>query len=349
MLKNNSTYYTIGLMSGTSLDGIDLAYCKFTFLDKKWSYDFLATKMIDYSFEWKKKLKNAIHISEEKLGRLDIELGEYFGEEINQFITENNLKRIDFISSHGHTIFHQPERKYTLQIGCGKTIKKVTKIKTIFDYRSKDVSLGGQGAPLVPIGDKLLFSQYDYCINIGGISNVSYEKNGVRRAYDICFSNMVLNPLANNLGFEYDDKGKIAKANIVNKKLLNKLLELDFKNQSLGVEVYRKNILPILKKSNENTENTIATFTEYIALKIAEIIQENATVLITGGGAFNSYLMELIQEKSGAKIVVSSRELIDFKEALIFAFLGVLRIENIPNCLASVTGAECDNIGGIII
>ena len=347
-MEENLIYHVIGLMSGTSLDGIDLAYCNFIFSNKKWKYEILETKMINYSPEWKNKLRNAIYISSQELNNLDVELGKYFGKEINQFIVEKSIQKIDFISSHGHTIFHQPEKKFTLQIGNGEVIKNTTKIKTVFDFRSKDVSLGGQGAPLVPVGDKLLFSEYDYCVNIGGIANISYIENSYSKAFDICFTNMVLNNLSTKLNQEFDKDGNIAKANRVNQKLLKEFLRLDFEKCSLGTELYQKKVLPILEKSIETTENKIATFTEYIAIKIANCLEKNSSVLITGGGAFNTYLIQLIREKSGAKIIVSDKELIDFKEALIFAFLGVLRVENIPNCLASVTGAEYDNIGGKI-
>lgn len=346
-MKKN-TYKAIGLMSGTSCDGIDMVYCSFHF-DKQWSYKILTAKMVDYSPEWIRKLRNAIHLSEEELTQFDRELGTYFGKETKQFIEENNLTEIDFIASHGHTVFHKPEKGITVQIGSGKAIKEATQISVINDFRSLDVANGGQGAPLVPVGDKLLFSQYDYCLNIGGIANVSYEENGTRKAYDVCFANMILNPLANELGLPFDRDGEIAKRGNLTTQLLNELMNLDFENNSLGYEIYEKYILPILGKYSISNEDKITAVTHYLALSITKLFSHHSSVLITGGGAFNTFLISLIKQNTSANLVQANKELIEYKEALIFAFLGVLKLENTPNCLSSVTGARKDVVGGVIV
>ena len=346
-MKNNS-YKAIGLMSGTSCDGIDMVYCSFHF-DTHWSYKILKTKMVDYSPEWIQKLRNAIHLSEEELTQFDSELGNYFGKETQAFIKENNLTEIDFIASHGHTVFHKPEKGITVQIGNGEAIKKAVQITVINDFRSLDVANGGQGAPLVPVGDTFLFSQYDYCLNIGGIANVSYEENGTRKAHDVCFANMILNPLANELGLPFDRDGEIAKRGNLTTQLLNELMTLDFKNNSLGYEMYEKYILPILGKYSMSNEDKITAVTHYLALSIAKLFPPHSSVLITGGGAFNTFLISLINQQTKAKLVQANKELIEYKEALIFAFLGVLKLENIPNCLSSVTGAKMDAVGGVIV
>ncbi len=343
------TYNVIGLMSGTSCDGLDIAFCQFIFKNEKWSFDIVASKMVEYSSDWRTKLKNTFRLSNSELTKLDTDLGIYFGNETKQFIEENKLTCIDFIASHGHTIFHKPDEDFTLQIACGKEIKKAAGLPVINDFRSADVAAGGQGAPLVPIGDELLFSEFDYCLNIGGIANISYKENGIRKAKDVCFANMALNPLALEMGYEYDDKGHLAAQGVINPQLLWKLQALDFDGKSLGIEQYNEFFLPILEKSPSIAETKIATVTEYLALKIAEKLTENSTLLITGGGAYNLFLIEKIKQYSKANVVKASKELIEFKEALIFAFLGVLKMENIPNCLASVTGAKEDVVGGVLV
>lgn len=344
-------FKVIGLMSGTSCDGLDIAYCEYEFIDKTWQFNLVAGESVSYRKTLKEALYGAYKYSAPQLKKLDVDLGNYFGEEVSKFIKKYELKisEIDFIASHGHTIFHNPAEGYTLQIGNGNNIKAKTGITTVFDFRSMDVTLGGQGAPLVPIGDELLFSEFDYCVNIGGIANTSFKQHGVRKAFDVCFANMALNPLANVLGLPYDDEGKIAQNNKINQELLTKLMGVGFKNISLSTETYLKYILPIVESTNESIENKIATLTEYTALKIGQSITGNSKVLLTGGGALNTHLVNRITELTSAQIIVPSKEIIEFKEAIIFGFLGVLKMENIPNCLSSVTGASRDNIGGIIV
>lgn len=341
-------YGVIGLMSGTSCDGLDICYATFCF-NNQWSYKIHHTESIEYENEWSQKLKTAHLKTEEEVNQLDIDFAKLSGLLVNQFIEKNQLdiSQIDFIASHGHTVFHKPEEGYTLQIGDGKIIKHETGIRTIYDFRSNDVSLGGQGAPLVPIGDKLLFSDYDYCLNIGGIANFSYDEKGIRKAQDICFVNMILNRLANKLDLPYDNNGDIAKSGSINQKLLTQLLNLDFSNKSLAIEQYESIIKPILDNNADSIENKITTVTEYAAIKIAEKLEKGKT-LVTGGGAYNSHLINRIKALSNSQIIIPDKQTIDFKEALIFGFLGVLKIENIPNCLSSVTGAKHDNIGGVI-
>ena len=342
-------YKAIGLMSGTSCDGLDIAYCEFSYLDDTWSYHILQSKMVEYNSLWRERLRNAPNLSEIEINKLDKELGVFFGEETLKFIRDKSITELDFVASHGHTVFHRPDEGYTLQIGNGEEIKKCVSVIVINDFRSADVAAGGQGAPLVPIGDDLLFSEYDYCLNIGGIANVSFRDNGIRKAHDVCFANMALNPLARIMGYEFDRGGYIASQGIVNQRLLDQLMALDFKGKSLGNEQYQEVFLPILQKSISTTDTKMCTITDYIARKISESIAPDSRVLITGGGAYNTFLIELIQKYSSANIEKASSQLIEYKEALIFAFLGVLKLENVPNCLASVTGANEDVVGGVII
>ncbi|MBE7629151.1 anhydro-N-acetylmuramic acid kinase [Tenacibaculum piscium] len=348
---NDDFYFIIGLMSGTSLDGIDLVFVKF---DKKNYKDFkiLAAETIAYSNAWKGKLQEAISFSKDDLLLLDIEYAVLLSEEINVFIKKNNITYIDFIASHGHTILHQPDKGITLQIGYGKVIAENTQQKVICDFRTQDVALGGQGAPLVPIGDELLFSQYDFCVNLGGFANVSYQKKAQRIAFDICPVNIVLNHYVQKLGFAYDDKGQIAKSSKINEEVLAKLNALDFYKKSapksLGLEWVQEIIFPLIDASEKNIPIILRTFIEHSAIQIGKIIHKNDAVLITGGGVFNDFLINRIEFYAEQKIEIPSKGLINYKEALIFAFLGLLRSENQVNCLESVTGAKKDHSSGVI-
>ncbi len=339
----------VGLMSGTSCDGLDIAYCEFNFNNERWSFKLLAAQEYPYDAIWNNELMNAHKLPSKQLTQLDTDFGRFSGKIVNEFISQHKIDKanIDAIASHGHTVFHKPEEGYTLQIGNGNEIKKITGLKTIYDFRSNDVSLGGQGAPLVPIGDKYLFSSYDYCLNIGGIANLSFDENGIRKAMDVCFVNMILNRLSAKIGIPYDKGGEIARNSIVNKALLKQLLNLDFKGKSLAIEQYEKIIKPILNHSSDSIENLIATVTRYAAIKISQQLTKGK-VLVTGGGAYNLYLIDQIKELSLADIVIPIAKTISFKEAILFAFLGALKLENTPNCLASVTGARYDNVGGVI-
>lgn len=346
------TYFAIGLMSGTSLDGLDICYAKFQNITN-WEFEILKTETIPYSPEWKNRLQNAILLSAEDLLALDKEYGFYLGEKTQEFISKNNITDLDFIASHGHTVFHQPQRKFTLQIGDGRAIKLTTKKPVIYDFRSQDVLMGGNGAPLVPIGDELLFSQYDACLNLGGFSNISLQKNHQRIAFDISPMNVVLNYFAEKLGKNYDENGDFARNGAINFKILEQLNALTFYQKSapksLGVEFVNSKVFPLLK--DETPENIIATFTEHIAEQIAKVFNDNQlkTVLVTGGGTFNTYLLEKIREKSQTELIVPDENIINFKEALIFAFMGVLRLRNEVNVLCSATGSSENHCSGILV
>lgn len=343
--------FAIGLMSGTSLDGIDVVYVNFN-KDYYQDFEIIYAQTLPYSEYWKKTLQQAIHFNEEKLNALDIDYGVFLGEAINRFIERFSIENIDFIASHGHTILHQPEKGITLQIGSGKEIVNITGQKVVCDFRTQDVKFGGQGAPLVPIGDELLFSDFDYCLNLGGFSNISFKKDNLRIAFDICPVNIVLNFYANKLGVEYDESGKLASKGKVNDQLLQKLNELDFYQQkppkSLGLEWVQKEVFPLINMIESDILSILRTFVEHIAMQIGKTIYKNNSVLVTGGGVFNTFLIERIQFYANNKIELPSNKLIDFKEALIFSFLGLLRINDQINCLKSVTGASKNHSSGVI-
>lgn len=349
----NNTKYCIGVMSGTSLDGLDIAYIKLSF-KTSFKFKILKAVTIPYHPDWKKALKNGFHLSGEALTKLDADYGIYLGNTLKSFIIENNIENIDFIASHGHTIYHNPSEGYTLQIGNGPYINTITGVKTICDFRTQDVALGGQGAPLVPIGDALLFAKYDYCLNLGGFSNISMRKNKLRIAYDICPVNIVLNHYVNSLNLEYDDNGKIASTGSIEVDLLNELNGLPFYNdskpKSLGYEFILETIFPIIDKYNLETKDILRTFVEHIAIQIAKKIDSNPSkiMLIAGGGAYNGFLIEKLSSYTKTQLTIPDDEIINYKEALVFALLGYLKNEEKNNCLKSVTGASKNHSSGII-
>ena len=340
----------LGLMSGTSLDGIDLALCSFGNNESGWSFRIEDSETVPYSANWKRKLREAENRSAQDILLLHNEYARYTGEVINRFL--DGKTKPELIASHGHTIFHQPEKHFTFQMGNGTVIAAETGIKTIADFRNMDIALGGQGAPLVPIGDRLLFTEYDYCLNLGGFSNISYEEGGQRIAFDIGPANIVLNFLSQQVGKEYDRNSLIAQSGKVNIALLNELNKLAFYREkppkSLGKEWLDSELIPMLKKSSLTLPDQMRTLYEHIAIQIGEVIRNSGTMLVTGGGAHNPLLMERITACSKAEVIIPQNEIIDFKEALIFAFLGVLANEHQINCLAAVTGASRDNTGGTI-
>lgn len=337
-------------MSGTSLDGIDLADLHFNYSEEKWCFEILNAETMPYSSFWKEELRKAINYSRQQLERLDFKYTEKLSEEIFGFIQRNNIQEIDAICSHGHTILHRPEKGFTLQIGNLPRLAKLVSRTVVCDFRTNDVNLGGQGAPLVPMGDQLLFPDYDYCLNLGGFANVSSEVNGVRIAYDICPVNIVLNRYAEKLGNDFDKDGNWARSGSLNSVLLKKLNSLAFYTEnppkSLGLEWVNKNIFPLLDTFDISSEDILRTFTEHIAMQLANQFSDKPSVFITGGGVYNSFLVERLKSLSSIDTVIPSSEIIEYKEALIFGLLGVLKLRDEVNCLSSVTGAKNDHSSG---
>ena len=338
-------------MSGSSLDGIDLVDADF-WNDGKWHFEIVAKDNFDYDEEWRNALSNAFYFNQNQLKDIDYQYGQFLGQVTKRFIDKYNLKP-EIVASHGHTIFHRPQEHYTLQIGDGQALANKCGVMVINDFRTEDVLKGGQGAPLVPIGDKLLFSDYPICLNIGGIANVSYDVDGQRIAYDICIANQALNYLANRLSLPYDKDGHIARSGNIDNQLLTILNSHPFYSQkypkSLGREFFEENIKPLLEK-RDDVSDMMATFVEHIAIQISKSIENQSIekLLITGGGAKNKFLVECIQKNTKHQVFVPADDIIDYKEALVFAFLGLLRSRNEINVLKSVTGAESDSSSGRI-
>ncbi|NNC69844.1 MAG: anhydro-N-acetylmuramic acid kinase [Flavobacteriaceae bacterium] len=347
----NHDFFAIGMMSGTSLDGVDLVYVHFN-TNGKYRFEILHSETISYEKQWQKKLKDAYNSSED-LDSLNEEYGRFLGNLISRFIEKHKILKIDFVASHGHTIFHQPENGFTLQIGDGQQISNITNLKVICDFRSQDVALKGQGAPLVPIGDRLLFNDYDYCLNLGGFANISYEEDGNRIANDVCPVNIVLNHYVQKLGYNYDNHGLIASKGICNMELLHELNHVPYYSESppksLGLEWVKTNIFPLIDGYDIEIKDILRTFIEHVSIQISNLFQEEGKlVLVTGGGVFNEFLVSKTIQKSKAIMIIPDKEIIEFKEALIFAFLGLLKIKEKVNVLSSVTGAKKDHSSGQI-
>ena len=348
---NDDFFYAIGLMSGTSLDGLDIVYVKFQKSDYA-NFEILLAETISYSDIWKERLQNAINLDKNGTYVLHNEYGVFLGIKTKEFISKNNIQKLDFIASHGHTVFHQPEKGITLQVGDGEEILKATNCTVVADFRTQDVQLGGQGAPLVPIGDRLLFSGYQACVNLGGFANISYERNDLRIAFDICPVNIVMNYYSNKMGLEYDDKGALASKGTIHQGLLKELNSLTFYSKkppkSLGLEWVQQYVFPLVDKYKLDSHNILRTFLEHVAQQISQIIQPFDTILFTGGGVYNNFLIKRIEDIGKNNIIIPADHIINYKEALIFALLGLLKLQGQVNCLSSVTGAQKNHSSGKI-
>lgn len=348
----------IGLMSGTSLDGLDIAYCHIWKTLDRWNYEILNTQSISYDQQLHAKLKDSIYLPADKLLMFHNFYGIWLGTKTKEFIDTYQLT-VDFIASHGHTTHHQPQEGLTFQIGSGQHLANSSNHKVVCDFRTNDVALGGQGAPLVPIGDKLFFGNYDFCLNLGGISNISFDRNNDRIAYDIGLANMILNHITKKTNLAFDKGGKLARKGIINQVMLQKLNALPYYElpfpKSIGYEWFVKEVAPIVDGSQDSMENLLHTSIHHICEQIAVQIKRYtdkkvSSLLVTGGGVLNDFLLEILQEKLGdtVQVVVPSQTLIEYKEALVFALMGVLRLEQEINCLSSVTGAKTDSSSGVV-
>src|SRR5690625_1824593 len=350
-----TSYHVIGIMSGTSRAGIDLAEVKFNYINHAWHFTFGITKTLAYSDYWRKTLAEADTYSPAEIETLNKTYTAYLGMHIKNFIDKHQLENLQVVCIHSHTVIHQPEKQYTLQIGNLPELAETTDQSVICDFRVQDVQLGGQGAPLVPIGDHLLFEEFVACINLGGFANISLAENDKRIAYDICPVNIVLNKYAEEFGLPYDDKGKIARSGKVNHPLLKALNELEFYKanspKSLGIEWVKKEIFPLLNNKNISTEDILTTYTAHVSDQLASALRDfsKEKILLTGGGVYNEFLIQSLKNKTDCELVIPNAQLTDYKEALIFGLLGVLKLRGEVNVLKSVTGAKKDHSSGIVL
>nr|MBK9650548.1 anhydro-N-acetylmuramic acid kinase [Bacteroidota bacterium] len=348
-------YYAVGLMSGTSLDGCDAALCKFTHNDQEWSFEIIDAKTYNYDNHLQRQLHILNRGSAEEFAAADAFMAHFFADCVNDFLKENKLP-ILCIGSHGHTVFHKPQLGYTTQIGNGAIIAAGTQQNVVCDFRSMDVALGGQGAPLVPVGDALLFGDNDACLNLGGIANISYQQDNTRLAYDICHVNMVFNYFARKLGKQYDSEGLLARNGALNQSLLAELEQWNFYSmpspKSLGKETFDSHILPMIEKYDINANDVLHTWaihaSQIISNEILKMKQESPKILVTGGGAYNTFFIEKINQMLTQKLIIPSKEIIEYKEALVFAFLGVLRMLGKVNVWHSVTGSAKNHSAGAV-
>jgi anhydro-N-acetylmuramic acid kinase len=358
-------YRTLGLMSGSSLDGLDIVFAELHENAGRWSFEILAADCYEYEPHWKTRLQEAVSMNALDYQLLHTAYGHYLGQQVNHFIEDNNLHfRIGLISSHGHTTFHVPQQRMTAQLGDGAAIAAETKLPVVSDLRALDVAFGGQGAPIVPIGEKLLFPEYPLFLNLGGIANISFHVPGKYVAFDVCPANRVLNLLSGLAGQEYDEGGQMAAAGQVHAGLLLQLNELPYYTQSypksLANNFGTDEVFPLVQSFGLSHQDGLRTYTEHIvqqvkkAASLMELTQIDGTphkLLVTGGGAFNTFLIQRLSEELGSlgiEVVVPEPKIVKYKEALIMALIGVLRWRQEYTVISSVTGAERDSIGGAV-
>ena len=358
-------YRVIGTMSGSSLDGLDIVFVELQEVSGAWTYNLRNAICYEYPKEWTDKLSRATSLDALQYHLLDAEYGRYCGELINRFITENNIQyQVQLIASHGHTTYHIPEKHFTCQLGHGANIAAATGINVVSSLRSMDVALGGQGAPIVPIGEKLLLGNYLFYLNLGGIANISLNHESGYIAYDVCPANKVLNMLARESGKSFDDGGQIAEKGEVNESLLEILNDFEYYRmpypKSLSNDFGTDVIYPLIEKRNADTDDDLRTYVEHICVQVSNAVQQlqrdfnisgNHAMLVTGGGARNIFLINRLKESlAGLNVSIETPadDLIDFKEAIIMALIGVLRWREENNTIASVTGASRDSIGGCV-
>ena len=354
------TYRMLGLMSGTSLDGLDLCRCDLRVEGGRWSYAVLAARTVPYSPTWRQRLDEAIATPRDGLGALDAAYGHYLGTAARAFLDELGERLPVVVASHGHTVHHEPQRGYTRQIGHPDAVARAAGCRVVADFRTGDVALGGEGAPLVPVADRLLFGEYAACVNLGGFANYSFEREGGRLASDVTVCNLLMDRLAARAGLPYDEGGRLAASGTVDEALLRELNADEYflrsAPKSLGREWLEAAVWPrFLRKLNGgtlSTQDALATAVAHVAYQLADALSEcgPGSILVTGGGARNAFLLEGLRQNlpRGARLAEATPELVDFKEALAFALLGALRLRGEDNVLASVTGACRDSCGGVI-
>lgn len=354
-------YRALGLMSGSSLDGLDMAFVEFHEAGGKWTFELKQADCLPYSKEWEVKLAQATKLNAGEYLLLHTEYGRYIASQVKHFIEKYELDyQVQLISSHGHTTFHFPEQHTTGQLGDGASIAALTGIATVTDLRAVDMALGGQGAPIVPIGERLLWPGYPILLNLGGIANVSIQSNDKHVAFDICPANKVLNLLIQETGKAYDDGGSLAAQGTVNEPLLSALNALDYYSKpypkslanDFGIEI----VYPLVKNAGLTLPDALATYVEHIAVQLKQALlsfksEEPISMLITGGGAHHRYMGSRINYHLASLNItaeIPDASIINYKEAIVMALMGVLRWREEVNVYSAVTGAERNSVGGAL-
>lgn len=342
-----TSYKILGGMSGSSMDGLDLVLATFWRESQGWRFAIDQCETIDFPAYLYQNLQKAPSLSLAHQNNLDRNFGLWIANEITIFSRKCTP---DLLAIHGHTVEHAPEKGISKQLGCGQTIADCTKIRTVTEFRTADVKIGGQGAPLVPVGDFELFNAYDACLNLGGIANISIRN--LKLAGDICPCNQVLNHYAGQLGMKYDDKGSTARKGKVDEGMMVKLRKIPFFETTFPKSLPNHFISQEILNSVTPLDG-LRTYTEFIAKNIAKMLphasDKKKRLLISGGGAYNDFLIELLRmEVANWEIYLPPKEIIEFKEALIFAFLGLKKIRGEVNVLKSVTGGKYDTSSGTI-
>lgn len=344
-------------MSGSSMDGIDLALCNITSDKGTYSYEIGACKTYEYSETWRLRLSQIRKADSLAYAKTDVFYGHYLGHLVREFMEEFNVDA-DLVGSHGHTVFHYPEEMITRQVGDGASLSAICKLPVVSDFRSMDVAKKGQGAPLVAIGDQVFFDDYDFCLNLGGFANISGKIGEYRVSFDICPANILLNRVARDLDKEYDHNGEIASKGTINYGLLENLNQIDYYAmpfpKSLNRDWINNELWQIVKEGEKlSPEDKMKTFVDHIGVQISKSVSYLSSkqpagkkVLVTGGGAFNGVLMDHIKTHSEAEFTVPDEKLVKFKEALIFALMAVMRVENQPNIIKTFTGAKSNSVSG---
>lgn len=355
-------YRAIGLMSGSSMDGLDIAFAEFQETSGKWNYEIKAAACYPYDEEWILRLKNAISLKALDYQLLHVAYGHHLGKLVNKFIQEHSLEhQVQLISSHGHTTFHVPSEKMTHQLGDGAAIAAVTGINTVSDLRSMDMARRGHGAPIVPIGEKLLLGDYPIFLNLGGIANISFNNPEKYIAFDVCPANRVLNMFAAEKNKSFDEGGRIASSGQVDEKLLSILNGLEYYAlpypKSLSNDFGTDVVYTLIRNKKLRPEDALRTYVEHVAVQIRNAIAaspveiSNSKILLTGGGAHNEFLVGRISSilrEFNVEAVVPDKNIIDFKEAVVMGLIGVLRWREETNIFSSVTGASADSISGAV-
>lgn len=358
-MSSRNVYRVIATMSGSSLDGLDIAYAHIQ-LDPEPAFRIVAADTFAYTDAELQVLRTVSRTGTHADDQTDQWFGAVSAAYISAFLRQLGYPPVDLVASHGHTTLHKPSLGISQQIGDPQVMANALRLPVIARFRQADVDAGGQGAPLVPLCDQLFFSEYDACLNIGGIANISFETPQGRVGFDICGANQILNFFAEQAGWPYDAEGEMAAAGEMDPALFDQLNAVPFLAapypKSLDNHFVHRAFIEPLQRAPLMLNDKLATAAHHIAYQIARVIEQQPgrraladyRLLVTGGGAFNRHLIRLIRDHARIQVQLPDTIIIQYKEALAMALMGVLRFQNRSNFLPSVTGASAAVSGGVI-